>query len=119
MTGKTGSRGRPAADDDETRDREFRKAAFGRKLRALREAAGVSTRMVAEMAGLGSARGLQQYEGRCYPPGSVVRRIAVHYGVTPRAMGEMVLMHSDPDLYEIVTGKPGVRRPPGETRDDG
>lgn len=101
------SRGRPGRQPSETARSDLRREAFGRKLRRLREKSGLSLGQVSQATGLSSPRKLAQYETTCYPPGDIVKLLAPHYGVEHRELAEMVLMHSDPALFEAITGRRG------------
>lgn len=101
-------RGRPKRDPYDATVRALRRQAFGKKLRDLREQEGLSLAEVARRIGFG-ARKLNQYETTCYPPGEAIIRLAPHYGVSREEMGDLVLSHSDPDLYEAITGRPGYQ----------
>jgi hypothetical protein len=101
------SRGRPERSPRENAITALRRKAFGERMRALREAAELTPVQAANLAGISSPRKLTQYESVCYPPGEIVVRLAEHYMVDPQAICELVLQHSDPDLYEGLTGRPG------------
>lgn len=101
------SRGRPGRKPEDAARRALRREAFGRRLRRLREEAGLSLGQVAELTGLTSPRKLAQYETTCYPPGDIVALLAPHYRIEARDLAEMVLMHSDPALFEAITGRRG------------
>lgn len=100
------SRGRPKRSREATGAVELRRAAFGEKLRSLRNAAGLSINKAAQVAGIATPRRISQYEGVSYPPGAMVRLLARAYGVDERMLSRLVLAHSDPDLFEAVTGEP-------------
>ncbi len=96
-------RGRPELDPRDVAKRVLRRRHFGAALRDLREAAGLSSRNAARLAGISSAR---SYETTCYPPGEVVLALAPHYGVSVRDLSAMVLSHQNPVIYEGLTGEP-------------
>lgn len=101
------SRGRPERNPHEAALRSLRRREFGKKMREMREAAGLSLSRAASLAGIASARKLSQYETTCYPPGDIIVRIAPFYNVKPRQLCSLVLSHSDPELYTGLTGKEG------------
>jgi len=101
------SRGRPERNPRESALRNLRRKEFGKKMREMREAAGLSLSRAAALAGIASARKLSQYETTCYPPGDIIVRLAPFYGVKPRQLCSLVLSHSDPELYAGITGKEG------------
>lgn len=101
------SRGRPERRPEEAARRELRRAAFGRQLRALREAAGLNLSQAARLTGMSSPRKLAQYETTCYPPGDVIVRLAPHYNVPANLLAQLVLKHSDPEMFEAITGETG------------
>lgn len=104
-------RGRPEREPRDAARRILSRQHFGAQLRSLREGVDLSLSRAAALAGLNSSRKLSQYETTCYPPGEVVERLAPHYGVEPRELAEMVLRHSDPSLFQAITGKPGYEPP--------
>lgn len=63
--------------------------------------------MLPTLAGMKSPRKLSQYETTCYPPGDVIVKLAPIYGVTAQDLAALVLSHSDPELFEAMTGKAG------------
>ncbi|MCW3782548.1 helix-turn-helix domain-containing protein [Defluviimonas salinarum] len=111
------SRGRPERKPEEAAKRILRRKRFGNRLRELRETAGLTLSRAAQLAGMSSPRKLSQYETTCYPPGDIVARLAPHYGVEERDLAAMVLSHSDPILYQGITGTPGYEPHPDEIAD--
>lgn len=101
------TRGRPERSAREHAIIALRRQAFGLRMKALREAAGLTLIDAARLAEVSSPRKLSQYETTCYPPGDIVMRLAPHYGVDPEMICELVLEHSDPAMFEGLTGKPG------------
>lgn len=101
------ARGRPERHPEEAARRALRRQKFGRWLRDLRKGQDIRIQKAAELSGLGSARKLAQYETTCYPSGEVIRKIAPVYGVSDRHMARELLRHSDPELFESLTGEPG------------
>ena len=90
-------RGRPRMDPSEIRKRAVRREIFGLQLKDLREARGLTLAAAAEAAGIDSPRKLSQYETKCYPPGRVLRILALVYQVTPKYLSALKLSNSDPD----------------------
>ena len=103
------TKGRPERDPREAAMRNLRRLHFGQRLRRLRESAKLTQSQAAKQAGMVSPRKLAQYETTCYPPGDIVCRLANAYGVDPRNLANMVLSHSDPELFEALTGLPGYQ----------
>ncbi len=103
------SRGRPERDPREAARSILRRKHFGNAMRDLRLAADLTLTRAAEISQVSAARKLSQYETTCYPPGDVVVRLAPSYGVSAEELAKMVLSHSDPDLYEAITGEPGYQ----------
>jgi transcriptional regulator with XRE-family HTH domain len=101
------SRGRPERNPREAAIRNLRRRAFGNRMREIREQAELTLSRAAALADIASARKLSQYETTCYPPGDIVLRLAPHYKVKPKYLCELVLFHSDPDLYLGLTGREG------------
>ncbi|MCE6958794.1 helix-turn-helix domain-containing protein [Cereibacter sphaeroides] len=101
------NRGRPERNPRETAIRILCRQAFGKRMRELRDGADLSLSRAASLAGIASARKLSQYETTCYPPGDIVLRLAPHYGVKPKQLCELVLSHSDPEMYLGLTGRRG------------
>lgn len=101
------SRGRPERNPRESAIRNLRRRAFGNRMREIREQADLTLSRAAALADIASARKLSQYETTCYPPGDIVLRLAPHYKVKPKFLCELVLFHSDPDLYLGLTGREG------------
>ena len=110
------SRGRPERDPRDAALRVLRRKAFGQRMRALRENVGLSLSRAATLAGIASARKLSQYETTCYPPGDIILRLAPHYRVKPRVLCELVLSHSDPELFLGLTGRKGYMPSEDEIR---
>ncbi|MBW3243625.1 helix-turn-helix domain-containing protein [Epibacterium sp. DP7N7-1] len=113
---KVQTRGRPERDPFEAAQRILRRQHFGRRMRELREGASLTLSGAASMSGMTSPRKLSQYETTCYPPGEVVVKLAPLYGVTVCALSELVLSHSDPALFEAMTGRPGYEPPKEDVR---
>lgn len=101
--------GRPGNKPEEAARRNLRRITFGKLLRSIREGAGLSISEAARQAGMTSSRKLAQYETTCYPPGRIVERLAPIYGMTPESLAQMVLKHSDPEMFEALTGRPGYQ----------
>jgi transcriptional regulator with XRE-family HTH domain len=101
------TRGRPERNPRESAIRNLRRRAFGNRMREIREQAELTLSRAAALSGIASARKLSQYETTCYPPGDIVLQLAPHYGMKPKQLCELVLSHSDPDLYFGLTGKEG------------
>lgn len=97
------SRGRPEMDPNEAHERNERQKAFGRKMKELREARGLTLAAVAEEAGLASARKLSQYETKCYPPGWVLSSLAPIYGVNVKYLAALKVANSDPHLFAALS----------------
>lgn len=110
------TRGRPERDPIEAARRILRRKHFGARMRELREGASLTLSGAASMSGMTSPRKLSQYETTCYPPGDVVVKLAPLYGVTEQALSELVLSHSDPSLFEAMTGRPGYEPPKDDIR---
>ena len=108
------SRGRPERSPRENAITALRRKAFGERMKALREAADLTPIQAASLAGISSPRKLSQYESVCYPPGQIVNRLAEHYLVDKKTLCSLVLEHSDPELFEGLTGRPGYT--PTETQ---
>lgn len=103
------TKGRPERNPREAAMRNLRRLHFGQRLRGLREAAKLTQSQAAKHAGMASPRKLAQYETTCYPPGDIVRRLATAYGVDAADLARMVLSHSDPDMFEAITGMRGYQ----------
>ena len=101
------SRGRPERDPREAARSVLRRKHFGKAMRELRLGADLTLTRAAEISKVSAPRKLSQYETTCYPPGDVVVRLAPSYGVTAEDLAKLVLSHSDPALYEAITGEPG------------
>lgn len=110
------SRGRPERNPVEAARRILRRKHFGARMRELREGASLTLSGAASMSDMTSPRKLSQYETTCYPPGDVVVKLAPLYGVTVKDLSELVLSHSDPALFEAMTGRPGYEPPKGDIR---
>lgn len=104
---KRPKRGRPERSPEEAARRALARNRFGAIMKDLREAAGLTILEASELSGLHPSRKISQYETTCYPPGDVVRALAPHYNVDPAWLAGLVLSHSDPALYECLTGNPG------------
>lgn len=96
------SRGRPALNKQEAKDREDRRQAFWRKLKQLREAQGLTLRAAADAAGIASARKLCQYETKCYPPGWVLTALAPVYRVPACYLAALKIACEDPATWKAL-----------------
>jgi hypothetical protein len=114
---RVAGRGRPAREPEDAAAREIRLHKFGAHLKRLREQVGLSPREAARLAQLSSPRKLTQYEGVCFPPGNILRKLAQIYGITGYDMACTFLAHSDPDLHLMVTGRPGIEPSDDEIRE--
>ncbi len=113
-----GSRGRPERAPDEKARRSLRRMAFGRKLRDLREQADLTLVDASQLVGMSSSRKLAQYETTCFPPGEILVSLAPHYGIKVKKLCELLLSHSDPELYRGLTGKDGYEPEPEDIQDE-
>ena len=105
---KVRSRGRPETDPREAQEKRERRAAFGQKLKALRDARGLTLAGAAEAAGIASARKLSQYETTCYPPGWVISALAPVYEIDSAHLAALTLSSSDPDMFAALSGDRSV-----------
>lgn len=96
------NRGRPKTPPEVAETREKRRAEFGDKLRMLREKQNLTIAAAARKSGISSSRKLSQYETTCYPPGWVVRALAPIYRVSEAYLADLVLKHSDPEMYRAM-----------------
>jgi transcriptional regulator with XRE-family HTH domain len=81
-----------------------RKEMFQTYLASLREAAGLSYREAAQMAGISSPQLLRAYEVETLPDGGALERLAGVYGVDARGLVLLCLWVRDPDAYRLITG---------------
>lgn len=102
-------RGRPERQPVEAAIKTLSRIRFGQYLRGLRKSADMTLHAVALAAGITSARKLAQYETTCYPPGEALKALAPVYGVELKELSFKLLEHSDPVLYEGITGNKAFR----------